>query len=527
MKVATAAEMREIDRKAIFECGMPGAALMESAGGEVAWKVGELLGGAAGKRVVIFAGRGNNGGDGFVVARRLANQGAKIKLFLLGTKEAVAGDARIYLDVLLNTGTEIMELTSERDWDKVKIAIAFADCLVDALVGTGFHGEADGELAELITIINSAEKLVVAMDVPSGIDADTGQVRGVAIKASHTVTFALAKPGLLFQPGAHHAGVVAVADIGIPASVLASSDIRQNMITAGMVRQVLPVRQPWAHKGSCGRVLVVAGSQGFTGAAALAANAAVRAGAGLVTLGVAASLQPIMAGKLTEVMTRPLPETAWGALGLDAAPYIQKLVETCDVLAMGPGLGRDEEAAEVVRETVRSACCPLVLDADALNALVGNTEILLESEALAVLTPHPGELARLTGLGVDIINADRLTAARDAAGEWGCIVVLKGPGTVVAFPDGEVFINTTGNAGMATGGTGDVLTGVITALIAQGLSSHDAAVAGVYIHGLAGDIAARQGIVGMSAGDLLQAIPAAIHSLQSGGGDLFTDAAKP
>jgi ADP-dependent NAD(P)H-hydrate dehydratase / NAD(P)H-hydrate epimerase len=517
MRVAKAAEMREIDRKAIFEYGIPGPALMESAGSEVARKVAVLLGGVAGKRVCIFAGRGNNGGDGFVIARRLQNSGAGVKLFLLGNKEAVDGDARVYLDVLSRMDGEIIELVAERDWDKAKIAAAFADCLVDALVGTGFHGEVSGQLAQVITLINSAGKPVVAVDIPSGVDADTGQIRTAAVRASHTVTFALPKPGLLFQPGASHAGEVTVADIGIPAVLLADSGIRQNLITAAYVRKVLPLRQPWAHKGSCGKVLVVAGSQGFTGAAALASSAAVRSGAGLVTLGVAASLQPVLAGKLTEVMTRSLPESAWGSLGLDAVPYIEKLAAESDVLAVGPGLGREAETAEAVRETVKTARCPLVLDADALNALAGYTDILLEPEALAVLTPHPGELSRLTGLPVEAVNADRLAAARQAATEWGSIVVLKGPGTVVAFPDGEVFINSTGNAGMATGGTGDVLTGVIAAFIAQGLSSHDAAVAGVYIHGLAGDIAARSGMIGMTAGDLLQAIPAAIQSLQTGG----------
>ena len=258
---------------------------------------------------------------------------------------------------------------------------------------------------------------------------------------------------------------------------------------------------------------MVAGSQGLTGAATLASAAAVRAGAGLVTLAIAASLNPIMEGKMTEVMTYPLPETAWGSLGLEAAPYVEKMAAGCDVLAIGPGLGRAAETAEMVRETVRSARCPLVIDADALNALEGLTDILLEPEALTVLTPHPGEMARLTGLSIEAINADRLMAARDAAEKWGAIVVLKGAGTVVAFPDGEVFVNTTGNAGMATGGTGDVLTGVIAAFIAQGCSSHDAAVAGVYIHGLAGDLAAANGMIGMTASDVLQALPVAINKI--------------
>jgi NAD(P)H-hydrate epimerase len=517
MKVAKAAEMREIDRRAIDEFGLPGAALMESAGGEVARKVEEILGCASGKKICIFAGKGNNGGDGFVAARRLINKGAKVKVLLVEGKDAVTGDARLNLDVLYKTGSDVVELAGERDWDKAKFAAALADCLVDAIVGTGFRGEVDGHMAEIIKIINAADKPVVAVDIPSGIDANTGQVRGVAVKATHTVTFALPKPGLLFQPGAAYAGAVTVADIGIPSALLQAGDIKQNAVTAEYVRSILPQRQPWDHKGCSGRVLVVAGSQGLTGAAALTSAAAVRSGAGLVTLGVAASLNNIMENKLTEVMTKPLPETAWGSIGLQAVPYISQMAEGCDVLAVGPGLGQEDETAQAVREMVKSAGCPLVLDADAVNALAGYTDILLDLAALAVLTPHPGEMARITGLSAAKINADRLTSAQEAAAAWGAIVVLKGPATVVAFPDGEVFINTTGNAGMATGGTGDVLTGVIAAFIAQGLSSHDAAVAGVYIHGLAGDIAARQGMIGMTAGDVLQAIPAAIRSVQEYG----------
>jgi len=515
MKAAKASEMREIDSQAINDYGIVGMALMESAGAEVARKVEQVLGDLRNKKVCIFAGKGNNGGDGFVIARRLENKGLKVKVFLLGVKESVAGDARLELDVLLKTDCDIIELTGGRDWDKAKIAAAWADCLVDALLGTGFHGQIEGQMAEVIKIINTADKPTVAVDIPSGIDSDTGQVRGMAVRASHTVTFALPKPGLLFQPGASYAGEMVVADIGIPGKLLCGDVIRQNMVTADYVRRILPRRQPGAHKGSCGRVLVIAGSQGLTGAAALTSSAAVRAGAGLVTLGVAASLNPIMETKVTEVMTKVLPETAWGTLGLDAAPYILKLAAECDVLAIGPGLGREEETAEAVRETVKNACCPLVLDADGINALAGHTAILQQSKALVILTPHPGELSRLTGLTVEAINSDRLTAAREAAESWGSIVVLKGPGTVVAFPDGEVYINTSGNAGMATGGTGDVLTGIIAAFIAQGLSSHEAAVAGVYIHGIAGDVAARRGQIGMSAGDLLQAIPAAIHTVLS------------
>jgi hydroxyethylthiazole kinase-like uncharacterized protein yjeF len=510
MKVATAAEMRELDRRTIEEYGLPGIALMENAGREVARKVAEILGEVAGRKVCIFAGKGNNGGDGFVAARHLAAGGAAVTVFLAGSPEGVGGDARINLDVIAGSGADICQISGQRDLDRAALAATLADCLVDALLGTGFRGEVGGDLAEMVKILNTAGKPVVAVDIPTGIDADTGQVCGVAVRASHTVTFAFPKPGLLLQPGADYAGELTVAGIGFPAKLLAEAALPQSAITADYARALLPVRRPWAHKGTSGRVVVVAGAPGLTGAAALSATAAMRAGAGLVTLAVAESLNPIMAVKLTEVMTRPLPEAAGGCLGLAAVPVVGELAATADVLAIGPGLGRDSETAEAVRKIVAGVNCPLVIDADGLNSLAGYTDILLDAAALPVLTPHPGELSRLTGLPVATINADRLAAAREAAARFGAIVVLKGAGTVVAYPDGEAFINTTGNAGLATGGTGDVLTGVIAAFIAQGLTSHDAAVAGVYIHGLAGELASGTRIVGLAAGDLLPALPAAI-----------------
>lgn len=516
MKVTTAAEMRRIDGQAAGDYGLPGVALMENAGGEVARKVTEVIGGVADRKICIFAGKGNNGGDGFVAARHLIARGARIKVFLLGAAADVAGDARTNLDILVNMGAEILEIAGERDCDKAALAAAFADCLVDALLGTGFRGSIDGDLAAAVKIINAAGKPVVAVDIPTGIDADTGQVRGTAVQATHTVTFGLLKPGLLFQPGAANAGAVTVADIGLPAALLTDTAVRQNAVTAGLIRRLLPQRLPGAHKGASGRVALVAGSTGLTGAAALASMAAVRAGAGLVTLGIPAALNAIMEVKLTEVMTRPLPDEGRGVFGPAAIDEAADMAVGADVLAVGPGLGRADETFAAVRELVRQARCPLVIDADGLNALAGHTGVLLESEALAVLTPHPGELARLTGQTPEAINADRLEAARRAATDLGAIVVLKGPGTVVAYPDGEVFINTSGNAALATGGTGDVLTGVIASLVAQGLSSHDAAVAGVFLHGLAGEAAGRGGLVGVAAGDLLAALPAVIAALKTG-----------
>jgi len=514
MKVATAAEMRLIDKRAINEYGIPGIVLMENAGVSVVKEIEKIIGDYRDKRICVFAGKGNNGGDGFVVARHAVNRGAKVKVFLVGQKSAVTGDAQANLLILERMNIEVVELRRDRDWDKARIAAQFADCLVDALLGTGIHGEISAEFAQAVDLIHEADKPVISIDIPSGIHSDTGQICGKAVKAVCTVTFGLPKLGLLLYPGFNYTGQVVVADIGIPHQLLTDPQIKQNQIIREHVRTILPKRHSAAHKGSCGKVLVVAGSQGLTGAAFLSSSAALRAGAGLVTLGIAAGLHDIMEVKLTEVMTHPLPEIAKGILGSSSLEDIFLLASDNDVLAIGPGLGRAPDTLAMVRDVVQLAERPLVIDADALFALAGHTEILSGASVLPVVTPHPGEMARLMGRSNGEINGNRIATARQAAEQWGSIVVLKGAHTVIAFPDGEIYINLTGNPGMATGGTGDVLTGIIAGLIAQGLSSHDAAVAGVYLHGLAGDMAAGDYNTGLMAGDLLPMIPAAVQKIK-------------
>ncbi len=514
MKVATAAEMRLIDKRAINEYGIPGIVLMENAGVSVVKEIEKIIEDYRDKRICVFAGKGNNGGDGFVVARHAVNRGAKVKVFLVGQKSAVTGDAKANLLILERMNIEIVELRRDRDWDKARIAAQFADCLVDALLGTGIHGEISAEFAQAVDLIDEAAKPVISIDIPSGIHADTGQICGKAVKAVCTVTFGLPKLGLLLYPGVDYTGQVVAADIGIPHQLLTDPQIKQNQITKEHVRTILPKRHAAAHKGSCGKVLVVAGSQGLTGAAFLSSSAALRAGAGLVTLGIADGLHDIMEVKLTEVMTHPLPEVAKGVLGSSSLEDILLLASENDVLAIGPGLGRAPDTLAMVRDVVQLAERPLIIDADALFALAGHAEILSGASVLPVVTPHPGEMARLIGRSIGEINDNRVATARQAAEQWGCIVVLKGAHTVIAFPDGEIYINLTGNAGMATGGTGDILTGIIAALIAQGLSSHDAAVAGVYLHGLAGDMAAVDYDAGLMAGDLLPMIPAAVQKIK-------------
>jgi NAD(P)H-hydrate epimerase len=361
--------------------------------------------------------------------------------------------------------------------------------------------------------MNGSGKKILAVDIPSGVDADTGAVREKAVQAIATVTFGLPKPGLLLQPGAAYSGELVVAPIGIPQELLTSAMVHQTLITPEYVAARLPRREADAHKGCQGHVLAVAGSRGLSGAAFLAAQGALRAGSGLVTVAVPESISNVMEMKTTEAMTLALPETLSGGLGADAVRQVQDFSSRSSVVLLGPGLGRQEETLESVRELVRTIERPLVLDADALYAVAGHNELFAAAGGLAVLTPHPGEMARLTGLSVKQIQTDRLGSARRAAAEWNSIVVLKGSRTVVAFPDGELYVNPTGNPGMATGGAGDVLAGMIAALIAQGLSSHDAAVLGVYLHGVAGDLAASGRPVGMTAMDLAEQVPAAIYSL--------------
>ncbi|MBU2702929.1 NAD(P)H-hydrate epimerase [Sporomusaceae bacterium BoRhaA] len=516
MKVATAQEMKQIDRKAIDMYGIPGVVLMENAGTAIVKCLEKVNGSLTGKKVIVLAGKGNNGGDGFVIARHLANHGAKVKVFLFCSQQAIAGDAKVHLAILVQMGLDIMEISGERDWDRLKIALSFADYLVDALVGTGFHGRLSATLEQAVSFMNQSGKPIYAVDIPSGVQGNDGQVTTQAVKAAYTVTFGLPKPGLLIYPGADYAGKIIVDDIGVPTNLLTSGEIKQNVITALDVLERLPKRTASCHKGDMGWAFIVAGSEGFTGAAALAAQGALRSGAGKVTLGVGESIYSIAATKLTEVMVKSLPDKVGGVLTRDSLPAIQSFLAQADVLALGPGLGRDERTLSLVTELIQSVQLPLVIDADALYAVAKDPSVLGSSQALCIVTPHPGEMAALTGLTIEEIQSNRLAVARQYAAEWKSIVILKGAATIVAFPDGEVYINTTGNVGMATGGTGDVLTGMITAFIAQGCSSHDAAIIGVYLHGLAGDLLAENSPVGMTAGDLAQAIPAAVCGIYTG-----------
>lgn len=519
MKLFTAEEMRKIDAAAIENVGIPGILLMESAGRAVVTAAEHLLCGVGGKRLIFFAGKGNNGGDAFAAARIAHNLGAKVKVVLVAGEEELQGDALQQLSFLKSCSCELIVFQSKAIEDKVRIFAARADLLVDGLLGTGFHGSLTDMYALAVKIINASGTPVLAVDLPSGIEADTGKCAGEAVRADVTVTMSAPKLGLYLYPGAALAGRLEVAEIGVPRHILAEAVTGKKLLTGAAVRALLPERALNAHKGTAGRALVVAGSPGFTGAAALAGYAAVKAGAGLVTLLTPLSSQNVLAGKLTEVMVTGLLERAPGVLGSGAAGMIAEYANRADAVAIGPGLGTNEATQEVIRDVLLKLTKPIVIDADALTALAGHTDILRQMSVPKILTPHPGEMARLTGGRAEIIDENRVAVAGRYADEWDAILVLKGAPTVVAWPGGQLLINTTGNEGMATGGMGDVLTGIIVALLAQKMPAEDAAPAGVYLHGLAGDLAAANGIIGLNAGQLCELLPQARQRVVQDGTD--------
>jgi len=503
MKLTTAEEMRRIDSTAIQKFGIPGVVLMENAGRHVADVVCEALAEDPGAKVTIVCGKGNNGGDGFVAARHLLNHGADVHVVLIVDPTELQGDAAVNYRIARNIGVSIDEHADE---SAVRMRTSRADIVVDAVLGTGVSGEVHGVARAAVEAINDSGAWVVSVDIPSGIHADTGAVLGAAVAADVTVTFALPKLGLAQYPGAEHCGELRVVDIGMPRGPLVSDSLKANLVTPEMAEGMLPARFSAMHKGDAGRVLVVAGSQGMTGAAALCGMAAVRAGAGLVTLACPASLNDILEAKCTEVMTLPVAETPERSIAPAARLDVLKFIERCTAVALGPGLSRHPETAEFVRAIVRDIIRPLVLDADGINCLEGDTSLLSVRNRPTVITPHPGELAGLLQGRAEQLEEDRVGTARRAAELTRAVVVLKGAGTVIADPDGQVWINRTGNSGMASGGMGDVLTGMIAAFLGGGAEPVEAAVAAVYYHGLAADVAAQSGARGLVASDVLEVL---------------------
>lgn len=498
--ILTPAEASALDR-ATQERGITAETLMERAGRAVADAAFRLAVGGYGRRAVVVCGKGNNGGDGLVAARYLDARGLRVAVVLLQDRDVLREPAATNLARLDRTGVRV------RPWSGVTLAreLGRADVAVDAIFGTGFHGVPEEPHSEAIRAMSNAGVAVVAVDIPSGVNGETGAVEGPAVRAGITVTFGAAKPGLVLLPGASHAGVVEVADIGFPHD-LVHGDLA--LVEAGDVARWLPAREPDTHKRSAGYAVVIGGSRTMTGAVGLMARAAYRAGAGLVAVGVPASIMPVVQAIVREAVFAPLPETDGGATA-GGTERLAEIIEQADALAIGPGMTTDEQTSTWIRELVRSCEIPVVLDADGLNAFAGRATELADRRADLVLTPHLGEFARLSGAGPNDVAADRVGHARKVAAETQAVVLLKGTRTLVASPDGGVSVNPTGGPFLATGGTGDVLTGMIAGLLARGLGAADAASAAAYVHGVAGSAAADASGEGTTAGDVLARVAAA------------------
>ena len=514
MRVLNTDQMREADRRTIDDIGLPSIVLMENAGRQAVAAMEAAFEDLAESRVAVLCGRGNNGGDGFVVARTLVQRGVEALVFLLGSVAEIKGDARANLEILGRIGLTVVEINDAQEWELHFSEVSECDVIVDAMLGTGFHGRLTGLIETVVADVNGLGVPIVAIDLPTGTSADSHQLEGEAIEATMTVTLAAPKIPLVFPPADSHAGDLVIADIGIPYPLIDELDGPYlELLTRERMREIVPARAADSHKGDFGRVLIVAGSLGRTGAAHLAAIGALRSGAGLVTIATPRSCAPIVAAMAPEYMTEALDETP--ARTVDFAALDRVLEIQADVIAVGPGLGQDPGTAAFVHGLVERAGVPLVLDADALNAFTGEPDRLMGRDGVdVIITPHPGEMARLLNTSIEAVQHDRLTHAREFATAHKVHVVLKGHRTIVAGPDGRSFVNLTGNAGMATGGTGDLLTGMIAAWFGQLLDAEAASTLAVYLHGTAGDLAeADEGEAALLASDVAARIGDAILEL--------------
>jgi ADP-dependent NAD(P)H-hydrate dehydratase / NAD(P)H-hydrate epimerase len=523
MLLVSAEEMRELDRLTIEKYGTPGHVLMERAGkGATAFLLDSFPAlRRKGARVVVCAGKGNNGGDGFVMARLLRQRGVATEVLLFGRAADVRGDAARNLGAYTRGRSSIGELTDSENLEALDAALVRADVVIDAIFGTGLGSPVRGLQAEAIERINRSGVPVFAVDIPSGLDSDTGLPLGACICAQATATFGFAKIGQVTFPGAGLVGKLRVVDIGIASEAVAERPPQTELLEPGKVGRLVPVRRADAHKGDCGHLLVIAGSFGKTGAAQLVSRAALRSGAGLVTLVGPAALYPIYASGVLEVMTEVLPDRDGRMLFEETA--LRRLLAGKSAVAIGPGIGTHDEASAIVRWLLTQEDLPLLLDADAITCLSSEVSLLERAAAQVVLTPHPGEMARLLGGTNRDVQAERVGTARRFAREHSCTLVLKGARTVIASQlddsaDAFTWINPTGNPGMASGGMGDVLSGIIGGLLAQRLAPPDAARLGVYVHGSVADaVAAQSGEVGLLASDIIQGLPAGLRALRDAG----------
>ena len=496
MKVATASQMAELDRVTIHTYGISSLVLMENAGRCCTDRIFRILeekvGAPQEASVAVVCGKGNNGGDGMVIARHLHNRGVYVEVFLLGEGTDLSADARTQHEILRRMDVEVRVIRDTEGVEDLRSYLEEVHLCVDAILGTGLSSPLSGIVREVVEIVNLSMATVFAVDIPSGIDATTGRILGEAIRADYTGTFGLLKLGHVLLPGSIHCGETEIYDIGIPSRAVFDAEIKTEALDEQTVKSMLSVRPPDFHKGDAGRVYIVGGSPGMTGAPCLAGLAALRMGAGLITVVTPSSLRPIVEAKQMEVMCAGVPDGGTGHFTAEMIPALLEVISKADVVVVGPGMGMTDGAPRFIKELIPQIRVPFLLDADALNALAGQVTALQSASAPCIVTPHPGEMSRLTRESIEAIEASRIDSARHLAEEENVTTILKGARTVIATPKGDIFLNTTGNPYMASGGMGDALSGMIAALASQGLSPTDAACAGVFLHGMSADLLVRE-----------------------------------
>ncbi|NMB19797.1 MAG: NAD(P)H-hydrate dehydratase [Firmicutes bacterium] len=499
MQVVTGAEMQVIEKKAFAEIGISPLVVMENAGSRIVQVLKEEYGPLMGKRIHFLAGTGNNGGDGLVVARMLLTLGARIKVHLVGNQQKLSKENKTNLQILRNLGVDVQTVDAKQ-LGKLRFSLGLADLIIDAIFGTGFSGRLEEQLETIVSVVNEMKCPTVSIDCPTGVNATTGEVGSVAFRANLTVNLGFLKTGCVLYPGKAYAGENIVVDLGFP---LRHEGHR--FLLGDKHLSWLPIREPWSHKGTFGHTLVIAGSPTYAGAAYLSSHAILRGGGGMVTLAVPQGIYNRFSPD--EVIVTPVSQTTAGTIGVPSLQELLALMQGKDVLAIGPGLTREPEVVQVVQELLRKWDGPAVIDADALGAL--DAEFLQtipeDKRSRWILTPHPGEMARLVGRQAPDVNAHRLEVAQDFSQKWNVVVLLKGAPTIVSGLE-ATYINSSGNHGMATAGSGDVLTGLIAALVSQGFDPLKAAALGAYVHGRAGDVAGQKGRRGLQASDILERI---------------------
>lgn len=507
MKILNQQEMRRLETIAIEDYQMTSRLLMENAGRSIFDYIKDLNQNFS--KVIILCGLGNNGGDGFVLARQLINKNIPFEIFIIGDADKIKGDALLNLEILKKLEIDINTIEDKYKIRSLEQIIDKNDLLIDAILGIGIKGPVRELAAEVIEVINSSNNMVISVDLPSGVDSDSATIGNIAVKADTTITLGLPKFGNILFPGANYNGELIIGHVGISPKIADGIESKTYIITKEMIRRYIPKRIADSHKGTYGKASVVAGSRGLSGAAILTCLAALNSGIGIIELFIPESIDLIISTKVVEIITRPIKETPNGLLDLSSINTVVKGIKASDVVAIGPGCGNSNELLELVKQIIKTSEVPLVIDADGLNALSKNIEILKDEnrKSKVVLTPHLGEMSRLINRPIEEIKRDKISIVKEFTKEYNVILVLKGARTIVGLPNGEIYINVNGNSGMATAGSGDILTGLIASLIAQGVEPGKASLLGVFIHGYSGDLVANdKGEYGMLAEDIVKSI---------------------